>query len=121
MPLYDYICGNCGERTEVMHSVHAESPDTCPACGLGPLKKALNPPAIHFKGTGWAKKERASASVPKAAGARPAEPGDVSGGDGSGAGSGAGSASGGGSGPGGGEAAPAPAPSAAPASGASEG
>lgn len=77
MPLYDYICGSCGQRTEVMHSVHAHGPDTCPACGKGPMKKALTPPAIHFKGTGWAKKERASSSAPRAASARPAEPGDV--------------------------------------------
>jgi hypothetical protein len=33
------------------------------------MRKAFAPPAIHFKGTGWAKKERASASRTKAAAA----------------------------------------------------
>jgi len=65
VPIYDYICGSCGERTEVMHGVHASGPEACPVCGGGPMRKALHPPAIHFKGTGWAKKERA-ASGPKA-------------------------------------------------------
>lgn len=96
----------------------------CPVCGKGPMKKALNPPAIHFKGTGWAKKERASASVPKAAGARPAEAGDVpaaSPGSGSGGEAGPGSGSGSGSSGGGGEAPAAPASAPAPAAGSKEG
>jgi putative FmdB family regulatory protein len=67
VPLYDYVCGSCGVRTEVMHGVHAVGPEACPSCGRGPMKKAMNAPAIHFKGTGWAKKERAASSVTKAA------------------------------------------------------
>ena len=67
MPFYDYVCSHCGRRTEVMHGIHAEGPTTCEVCG-GPLKKALSTPAIVFRGTGWAKKERSAAT--KAAGAR---------------------------------------------------
>lgn len=63
MPLYDYDCANCGKRFEVLRGVHAEPPSGCPLCGDGPIKKAFATPAIHFKGSGWAKKERqASAS-----------------------------------------------------------
>jgi putative FmdB family regulatory protein len=61
VPIYDYVCGNCGERTEVMHPVHAPGPDSCLVCG-GPLRKALSPPAIVFKGSGWAKKDARNAS-----------------------------------------------------------
>jgi putative FmdB family regulatory protein len=61
MPIYDYVCSQCGHRTEVMHGIHAEGPTTCEVCG-GALKKALSPPAIVFRGTGWAKKERSSAA-----------------------------------------------------------
>src|SRR5689334_3927739 len=61
MPIYDYVCSQCGRRTEVMHGIHAEGPTTCEVCG-GSLKKALSPPAIVFRGTGWAKKERATAA-----------------------------------------------------------
>jgi putative FmdB family regulatory protein len=59
MPLYDYVCVNCGERIEVLHGVHDSGPDRCQHCGQGPMRKLLTAPAIHFKGTGWAKKERA--------------------------------------------------------------
>jgi len=62
MPVYDYDCAACGTRFEVIHGVHADSPATCPACGSGPVRKAVTAPAVHYKGSGWAKKERRSAS-----------------------------------------------------------
>ena len=58
MPLYDYDCASCGERFEVLRGVHDAAPSSCVLCGGGPLKKAFTTPAIHFKGSGWAKKER---------------------------------------------------------------
>lgn len=62
MPLYDYDCAACGRRFEVIHGVHAEAPAACALCGGGPVRKAFAAPAIHFKGTGWAKKERRTSS-----------------------------------------------------------
>jgi putative FmdB family regulatory protein len=61
MPLYDYDCAACGRRFEVVHGVHAEGPTSCPICGSGPIRKAISAPAVHFKGSGWAKKERHAA------------------------------------------------------------
>ncbi|MEA3032900.1 MAG: hypothetical protein QOH86_916 [Sphingomonadales bacterium] len=58
MPLYDYQCAACRRRFEVVHGVHAEGPTTCPLCGKGPVRKAISAPAVHYKGSGWAKKER---------------------------------------------------------------
>ena len=58
MPLYDYDCAACGRRIEVVHGVHAPGPTHCPSCGSGPLKKAIVAPAVHFKGSGWAKRDR---------------------------------------------------------------
>jgi putative FmdB family regulatory protein len=63
MPYYDYVCANCGHEIEVMHSVHADGPTACPKCG-GPLKKTFAVPAVHFKGTGWARKEKGTSSRP---------------------------------------------------------
>ena len=40
------------------HGVHADAPTTCPLCGSGPIRKAITAAAIHYKGSGWAKKER---------------------------------------------------------------
>lgn len=64
MPLYDYRCTACDREVEVMHGINEQGPQTCEHCG-GAMRKALSPPAIHFKGSGWAKKDAASASKSK--------------------------------------------------------
>ncbi len=61
MPLYDYVCEACRHRFEVIHGVHGEGPATCPSCGKGPIRKGITTAAIHYKGSGWAKKERHAA------------------------------------------------------------
>ena len=73
MPIYDYLCSNCGQTTEVIHGIDAPGPRFCPACGAeGTLRKAFATPAVHFKGSGWAKKDRSSSSAARAkAGAAP--------------------------------------------------
>ena len=58
MPAYDYDCAACGRRFEVIHGVHADPPTSCPLCGKGPIRKAISAAAVHYKGSGWAKKER---------------------------------------------------------------
>lgn len=65
MPIYDYRCTACGNEVEVVHGIHAEGPTTCTVCG-GQMRKALSPPAIHFRGGGWAKKDARAASSAKA-------------------------------------------------------
>jgi putative FmdB family regulatory protein len=65
MPLYDYRCVACGREVEVMHGIHDVGPDACEACG-GAMSKVLSPPAIHFKGSGWAKKDAAASTARKA-------------------------------------------------------
>ncbi|HEY3522165.1 MAG TPA: zinc ribbon domain-containing protein [Candidatus Limnocylindrales bacterium] len=61
MPTYEYRCSSCGNRLEIIHSIHGGPPETCPSCGArDTLRKAFAPPAIVFKGSGWAKKERSS-------------------------------------------------------------
>jgi putative FmdB family regulatory protein len=77
MPLYDYDCLECGRRIEVIHGVHAPGPTHCPNCGGGPLKKAIAAPAVHFKGSGWAKKERHAAVAAGASKGTEPSSGDV--------------------------------------------
>ena len=67
MPLYDYECAACGRRFEVFHGVHAEGPTECPLCGKGPVRKVITAAAVHYRGSGWAKKERRSAAASKSA------------------------------------------------------
>ena len=99
MPVYDYACTKCGHTMEVTHGVHAHGPSTCEICG-GPMRKLLSPPAIVFKGSGWAKKDAQAAG--RARGSRKGAGGTSSGGAGE-TGSSAGAA-GGTSATGGGEA-----------------
>jgi putative FmdB family regulatory protein len=69
MPVYDYTCAACGRRFEVLHGVHADGPTSCPLCGSGPVRKAITAAAVHYRGSGWAKKERhAAASTSKRSG-----------------------------------------------------
>jgi predicted nucleic acid-binding Zn ribbon protein len=46
---------------EVFHPVHGQGPSACPRCG-GEMRKAFAPPTVHFKGTGWARKDRSAGS-----------------------------------------------------------
>lgn len=52
MPLYEYECTACGERTEVIQAFSDPPLTICPVCG-GTLRKLLSSPAFQFKGTGW--------------------------------------------------------------------
>jgi putative FmdB family regulatory protein len=61
MPTYDYRCADCGLEVEVAHGIHDRGPSTCGSCG-GVMRKAVSTPAIHFKGSGWAKKDARSAA-----------------------------------------------------------
>lgn len=64
MPTYDYRCTDCGREVEVMHGIDGPGPAACETCG-GAMRKALSAPAIHFKGSGWAKKDAQAAATSK--------------------------------------------------------
>jgi putative FmdB family regulatory protein len=106
MPIYDYRCTQCGREIEVMHGINDGGPSVCASCG-GAMRKALSTPAIHFKGSGWAKKDAASASRAKSTGGA-ADPATASekGTGGTGKGAGEANASGTGTSAGGGQDAP---------------
>ena len=81
MPRYDYECTSCGRRLEVVHRIEEAGPRSCEVCG-GALRKAFVPPAIHFRGSGWAKKDARQsgakpASATKPAADKPAAAGDA--------------------------------------------
>src|SRR5262249_1281566 len=65
LPIYDYLCSSCGHRTEVIHGINESGPRFCPSCGAdGTLRKGFSTPAILFKGSGWAKKDRSATRTP---------------------------------------------------------
>src|SRR5512136_1343954 len=52
MPVYEYRCTSCGERTEAKQHVGDPPLSKCPSCG-GALEKVISAPALRFKGSGW--------------------------------------------------------------------
>ena len=76
MPRYDYRCSVCGHEVELLHGIHDPGPSVCPNCGAkGSMRKAFATPAIHYKGSGWAKKDRSTASSSRSAAASGAKDG----------------------------------------------
>jgi len=61
MPLYEYQCMQCNERTEILQNISDPPYTHCPKCG-GEMKKLLSAPAIQFKGSGFYKTDYASSS-----------------------------------------------------------
>jgi putative FmdB family regulatory protein len=52
MPVYEYACTACGERTEARQSFDDPPLEECPRCG-GKLRKLYSPVGIVFKGSGF--------------------------------------------------------------------
>jgi putative FmdB family regulatory protein len=52
MPIYEYACTSCGERTEAKQGFDDPPLEECPVCG-GRLRKLYSPVGIVFKGTGF--------------------------------------------------------------------
>lgn len=52
MPIYEYACTSCGERTEAKQGFDDPPLEKCPHCGGG-LRKLYSPVGIVFKGSGF--------------------------------------------------------------------
>jgi putative FmdB family regulatory protein len=52
MPLYEYECTQCHQRTEKIQKFSDPEITICPHCG-GHLERVLSAPAVSFKGGGW--------------------------------------------------------------------
>lgn len=52
MPVYEYACTSCGERTEARQGFNDPPLENCPLCG-GKLRKLYSPVGIVFKGSGF--------------------------------------------------------------------
>lgn len=52
MPIYEFVCNECGSSFEKRVSFAATLP-TCATCSSDNVQRQLSAPAIHFKGSGW--------------------------------------------------------------------
>ena len=59
MPLYEYHCAVCNERSEILQKVSDPPYTHCPKCG-GEMRKLFSAPAIQFKGSGFYKTDYAA-------------------------------------------------------------
>lgn len=53
MPIYEYQCQDCDERTEFLQKISDEPKLECPGCGESALKKKVSAVAFRLKGSGW--------------------------------------------------------------------
>ena len=52
MPIYEYLCGECGHRYEKREGFDAPSLQVCPICSSN-ARRVLHAPPIVFKGSGF--------------------------------------------------------------------
>ncbi len=81
MPIYEYVCGSCKKKTEVIQRMNEARLKVCPHCG-GKLTKMFSAPAIQFKGSGfyitdYAKAKSEEAGGKKSGGGEKADTGDA--------------------------------------------
>ena len=53
MPLYDFVCPNCGQTKEKFIKLNEQEP-VCDKCNSR-MRKAISAPAFILKGGGWYK------------------------------------------------------------------
>lgn len=53
MPIYEFVCGECGHEFEKILSFTATATPACVNCGAQNVQRQMGRPAIHFKGSGW--------------------------------------------------------------------
>ena len=54
MPIYEFVCENCGRIVERLQKVSDPPPDHCPECG-GKMAKIMSRNSFQLKGGGWYK------------------------------------------------------------------
>jgi putative FmdB family regulatory protein len=62
VPIYEYACTACGERTEARQGFDDPPLEECPRCG-GRLRKLYSPVGIVFKGSGFYSTDAKQASA----------------------------------------------------------
>lgn len=53
MPIYPYLCNDCGHEFDRLQKMSDDPLKVCPECGAESLRKKLTAAAFQLKGTGW--------------------------------------------------------------------
>lgn len=53
MPIYEYVCSDCGHQFEKLQKMSDAPLRDCPACAKQSLKKKISAPGFRLSGSGW--------------------------------------------------------------------
>jgi len=53
MPIYEYVCNECGHQFDVLQKMSDKPLSDCPACEKSALKKKISAPGFRLSGSGW--------------------------------------------------------------------
>lgn len=53
MPIYEYVCTQCGEPLEKLQKLSDASLTDCPVCGESALKRKVSAAGFRLSGGGW--------------------------------------------------------------------
>lgn len=53
MPIYEYVCNECGHDFEALQKMSDAPLQDCPACEKSALKKKISAPSFRLSGSGW--------------------------------------------------------------------
>ena len=53
MPIYEYVCEECGHEVEVLQKISAPPLTKCSNCGKPSMKKKVSAAAFRLSGSGW--------------------------------------------------------------------
>lgn len=53
MPIYEYVCATCGQKSDHLMRLSDPDPTECPTCGPATLTRAVSAPSFRLSGSGW--------------------------------------------------------------------
>ncbi|MEX0386702.1 FmdB family zinc ribbon protein [Spiribacter onubensis] len=53
MPIYEYVCDDCGHELEALQGINDEMLTDCPECHHAALRRKISAAAFRLKGGGW--------------------------------------------------------------------
>lgn len=53
MPIYEYVCNECGHEFETLQKMSDAPLSDCPECKKSALKKKISAPGFRLSGSGW--------------------------------------------------------------------
>ena len=53
MPIYEYVCIECGHELEKLQKISDSPLRECPECDAESLKKKISAPGFRLSGSGW--------------------------------------------------------------------